>query len=327
MGLTAVGMELDKVAPFLIKLFEIVSSAASDDLVLWSEHGDTFRIEDRNRFAQDVLPLYFKHDNLRSFIRQLNIYGFQRVPSAKGRDRTMEFFHPMFTRNGLRNLKEIKRGNQTKKDIQEHEEEVCHEEVEMPPATKKQRADYSACREDVLRLQKNLEQFETDLKEHTMQVEQKLAYILETLDDLPSPPNQKPPRSSSQEPSQLLGSQPQVQASQSSSGSNSGSISGSSSSSSRASMCQSQSKAESHSPTLQEVQQGMLEGQGQGQDGVEQGQRQQLQHQIQHRQALVEQPELERQQQGRQALALPQTQDMQLQAQEQEQVQEQAQPV
>ena len=61
--------------------------------------------------AQDVLPLYFKHDNLRSFIRQLNIYGFQRCPNASGRDRTMEFFHPMFTRNGARNLKDIKRGN------------------------------------------------------------------------------------------------------------------------------------------------------------------------------------------------------------------------
>lgn len=27
----------------------------------------------------------------------------------------MEFFHPMFTRNGVRNLKDIKRGNQMKK--------------------------------------------------------------------------------------------------------------------------------------------------------------------------------------------------------------------
>ena len=60
-----------------------------------------------------MLPLYFKHDNLRSFIRQLNIYGFQRVPNANGRDRTMEFQHPMFTRNGARKLKEIKRGKQS----------------------------------------------------------------------------------------------------------------------------------------------------------------------------------------------------------------------
>ena len=45
-------LELDKVAPFLIKLFEIVSSPASDDLVCWSEHGETFRIVDRTKFAQ-----------------------------------------------------------------------------------------------------------------------------------------------------------------------------------------------------------------------------------------------------------------------------------
>lgn len=314
MGLTAVGIELDKVAPFLIKLFEIVSSTASDDLVLWSEHGDTFRIVDRNRFAQDVLPLYFKHDNLRSFIRQLNIYGFQRVPSAKGRDRTMEFFHPMFTRNGLRNLKEIKRGNQSKKDLQEHEEEVCHEEVEMPQAAKKQRADYSACREDVMRLQKNLEQFETDLKEHTMQVEQKLAYILDTLDDLPSPPSQRPPRSISQQPSQLLRSQPQVQPSQSSSASNSGSISGSSSSSSssRASLSQTQPKAQSQSPTLQDEQQEILQGRGQGQPGMEQGRQQQQLQQLQQGQEELEQ----QQQQGRQAQAFSQIHEMRMQAQE-----------
>ncbi len=63
-----------------------------------------------------MLPLYFKHDNLRSFIRQLNIYGFTRRPSSQsGRDRAMEFHHPLFMRHGIRYLKEIKRGNQSKK--------------------------------------------------------------------------------------------------------------------------------------------------------------------------------------------------------------------
>mmetsp|Transcript_28769 Transcript_28769/g.92178 ORF Transcript_28769/g.92178 Transcript_28769/m.92178 type:complete len:225 (+) Transcript_28769:126-800(+) len=174
-------LELDKVAPFLIKLFEIVSSPSSDNLVCWSEHGESFKIVDRTKFAQDVLPLYFKHDNLRSFIRQLNIYGFQRCQNSSGRDRTMEFFHPMFTRNGWRNLKDIKRGNQSKKN---DTVEDGVDEVEQPQA-KRPRVDYSTFKTDVARLQKNLEEFEHDLKQHTLQVQQKLAYILSALDDAP----------------------------------------------------------------------------------------------------------------------------------------------
>lgn len=46
------------------------------------------------------------------------------VALAHRRDRTMKFFHPMFTRNGMRNLKDIKRGTQTKK----------HEQAEQVPA-------------------------------------------------------------------------------------------------------------------------------------------------------------------------------------------------
>lgn len=181
-GLQSAALELDKVAPFLIKLFEIVSSPASDNLVCWSDYGDSFKIVDRSKFAQDVLPLYFKHDNLRSFIRQLNIYGFQRVPNASGRDRTMEFQHPMFTRNGIRNLKEIKRGTQSKKS--EPDEGLEHGECGSEhPIAKKPRQDYSAFKSDVARLQKNLDEFEHDLKEHTMHVQLKLAYILSALDD------------------------------------------------------------------------------------------------------------------------------------------------
>jgi len=163
-----------------------------------------------------VLPLYFKHDNLRSFIRQLNIYGFQRCPNASGRDRTMEFFHPMFTRNGARNLKDIKRGNQSQKqqktepDVEPPAAAAAEENASEQPPAKKPRVDYSAFKMDVARLQKNLEarrrraaraaaatarartrscdarpaqEFERDLKDHTVQVQQKLAYILAALDE------------------------------------------------------------------------------------------------------------------------------------------------
>lgn len=183
---SSAALELDKVAPFLIKLFEIVSSPASDNLVCWSEYGDSFKIVDRSKFAQDVLPLYFKHDNLRSFIRQLNIYGFQRVPNASGRDRTMEFQHAMFTRNGIRNLKEIKRGTQSKSKQENDEGDSGDYSSELPPA-KKPRQDYSVFKSDVARLQQNLNEFEQDLKEHTMHVQLKLAYILSALDDTAVP--------------------------------------------------------------------------------------------------------------------------------------------
>ena len=46
------------------------------------------------------------------------------------RDRTMEFFHPMFTRSGMRNLKDIKRDTQSKK----------HELTEQAPPKKSAKA-------------------------------------------------------------------------------------------------------------------------------------------------------------------------------------------
>ena len=90
---------------------------------------------------------------------------------TRSRDRTMEFQHSMFTRNGVRNLKEIKRGNQPKKPLDAEEGiEGMDNLGDEAPLAKKSRHDYSAFRSDVARLQKNLDEFEADLKEHTMQV-------------------------------------------------------------------------------------------------------------------------------------------------------------
>ena len=98
----------------------------------------------------------------------------------------MEFQHAMFTRNGVRNLKEIKRGNQPKKHDHDEGLEPIEDgsgHAEHAPPAKKAKQDYSAFKSDVERLQKNLDEFEQDLKEHTMQVQLKLSYILSALDD------------------------------------------------------------------------------------------------------------------------------------------------
>jgi len=91
------------VAPFLSKTHEMVDDRATDDIVSWS--GDTsFIVKDPGEFAQNILPCYFKHNNLSSFVRQLNIYGFRKV-NTEG----WEFSHEYFRRSNPAMLKTIKR--------------------------------------------------------------------------------------------------------------------------------------------------------------------------------------------------------------------------
>jgi len=37
------------------------------------QNGRSFHVIDQARFAKEILPLYFKHNNIASFIRQLNM--------------------------------------------------------------------------------------------------------------------------------------------------------------------------------------------------------------------------------------------------------------
>ena len=50
-----------------------------DSLISWTEGGNSFIIKNQSEFTKSMLPYYYKHSNMASFIRQLNMYGFHKV--------------------------------------------------------------------------------------------------------------------------------------------------------------------------------------------------------------------------------------------------------
>jgi hypothetical protein len=68
-----------------------------DDAVTWLPDGRGFLILDSHQFGTATLPRYFHTIQYKSFVRQLNIYGFHRV-TAKGSPDYGAYTHPLFVR-------------------------------------------------------------------------------------------------------------------------------------------------------------------------------------------------------------------------------------
>jgi hypothetical protein len=69
----------EKIPLFLIKLWNIVEDPVHYEVVRWDESGYSFHILEPYSFCRNVLPQYYKHNNLNSLIRQLNMYGFRKM--------------------------------------------------------------------------------------------------------------------------------------------------------------------------------------------------------------------------------------------------------
>ncbi|XP_032744326.1 heat shock factor protein 2 isoform X1 [Rattus rattus] len=103
------------VPAFLSKLWTLVEETHTNEFITWSQNGQSFLVLDEQRFAKEILPKYFKHNNMASFVRQLNMYGFRKVVHIESgivkqeRDGPVEFQHPYFKQGQDDLLENIKR--------------------------------------------------------------------------------------------------------------------------------------------------------------------------------------------------------------------------
>ena len=63
---------------FVHKLYNMLEDSSISHLINWSSTNDSFVITPNAEFAK-ACSTYFKHTNISSFVRQLNMYGFHKV--------------------------------------------------------------------------------------------------------------------------------------------------------------------------------------------------------------------------------------------------------
>ncbi|SLM35494.1 flocculation suppression protein [Lasallia pustulata] len=99
---------------FIHKLYNMLEDPNIQHLISWSNTNESFVMSPSQDFSK-VLAQYFKHTNISSFVRQLNMYGFHKVSDVfhtGSPDSTLwEFKHGNgnFKRGDLIGLREIKR--------------------------------------------------------------------------------------------------------------------------------------------------------------------------------------------------------------------------
>ena len=81
--------DTDKRFLFPVKLYKILTEVCHTNKdpeaaksICWASHGRSFKVQRVDHFEQVILPRYLKLTQLRSFYRQLNLYGYTRITSG-----------------------------------------------------------------------------------------------------------------------------------------------------------------------------------------------------------------------------------------------------
>jgi len=96
----------DFIPSFIRKTYDILEDARFPQFIDWNPEGNALVIKKPSEFSQKVLPIYFKHNNFTSFVRQLNMYDFHKK-RTQGLDHV--YIHDLFLKGKRHLLQGIKR--------------------------------------------------------------------------------------------------------------------------------------------------------------------------------------------------------------------------
>ena len=121
-------------APFTVKLHRILSNPSYSHIISWLPHGRSWRVLQPKVFAQQIIPLHFRHNRISSFMRQVNGWGFRRI--SQGVD-VNSYYHEYFLRGSPHLCLKMRRlgKNETAKSSEGSNDHDFYKIRASPPCT------------------------------------------------------------------------------------------------------------------------------------------------------------------------------------------------
>ncbi|KAL7539780.1 hypothetical protein ACHAXR_011203 [Thalassiosira sp. AJA248-18] len=90
----------------MLELADVQGYGSSSNAVAWLPHGRAFRVLDEQSFMESIVPVFFNQTKIRSFYRQLHLWGFKRL--SMGRDAGV-WYNGFFVRGSQSEIKKMVR--------------------------------------------------------------------------------------------------------------------------------------------------------------------------------------------------------------------------